>query len=197
MLPVGPDTAVRSGAEPLLIRLDDAASEVNYAAALIETWLRGGVEIDGRHQRIKTERDRRALSKAASRCFCDGALCDRLNGFSRAVVSVWVDSPTGTLQDEAVKILSMHSARGLQFRIVLLLWTDMLGARSGSADEEVERRPSLRCHDACRGRAGDPAFRGVATRCRALPCLGANASIVERHRRSTPISCRGSAMSSN
>jgi superfamily I DNA/RNA helicase len=36
------------------------------------------------------------------------------------------DKPTGTLRDQAVKIMPMHSARGLQFRIVLLLWTDLL-----------------------------------------------------------------------
>jgi hypothetical protein len=36
-LPVEPDTAIRSGPEPWLIRLDDATSEMHYAAALIET----------------------------------------------------------------------------------------------------------------------------------------------------------------
>jgi hypothetical protein len=35
-----------------LIRLDDATSEMHYAAALIETWLRGGLEIGGRRQRV-------------------------------------------------------------------------------------------------------------------------------------------------
>jgi hypothetical protein len=53
-----------------LIRLDDAASEMHYAAALIETWLRGGLEIGGRRAR----RHRRALFQAASGCGCDGAL---------------------------------------------------------------------------------------------------------------------------
>ncbi|MGH6690865.1 MAG: hypothetical protein ACREF4_09335, partial [Gammaproteobacteria bacterium] len=52
-LPVEPDVAIRSGPEPWLIRLDDAASEMHYAAALIETWLRGGLEIGGRRQRVK------------------------------------------------------------------------------------------------------------------------------------------------
>ena len=51
-LPVEPHTAIRSGPEPWLIRLDDAASEMHYAAALIETWLRGGLEVGGRHTRI-------------------------------------------------------------------------------------------------------------------------------------------------
>jgi superfamily I DNA/RNA helicase len=50
------------------------------------------------------------------------APCDRLNGFTRAVLPAG-DKPTGTLRDEAVKILPVHSARGMQFRIVLLLWT--------------------------------------------------------------------------
>jgi hypothetical protein len=46
-LPVEPDTAIRSRPELWLIRLDDAASEMHYAAALIETWLRGDLEIGG------------------------------------------------------------------------------------------------------------------------------------------------------
>ncbi len=135
-IPVGPDTAVRSGSEPLLIQLDDATSEVHYAAALIETWLRGGLEIGGRHQRIKPS-DIAVLYPRRRPDASVTPLCERLNGFSRVVV-LSGDSPTGSLQDEAVKILSMHSARGLQFRIVLLLWTDLLG-RSESGNEETER----------------------------------------------------------
>ena len=138
VFPVGPDTAVRSGAEPLLIQLDDASSEVHYAAALIETWLRGGLEIGGKHQRIKPS-DIAVLYPKRRPDASVMALCDRLNRFSRAVL-LSGDSPTGTLQDEAVKILSMHGARGLQFRIVLLLWIDLLNPRSEtSGDEDIER----------------------------------------------------------
>ena len=49
------------------------------------------------------------------------------------------DKPTGTLRDEAVKILPMHSARGLQFRIVLLLWTDLLPSPFKSRDDGIDR----------------------------------------------------------
>lgn len=136
-LPVGPDTAVRYGSEPLLIHLDDAASEVHYAAGLIETWLRGGLEIGGRHQRIKPS-DIAVLYPRRRADASVMTLCDRLNGFSRAVI-LSGNSPTGTLQDEAVKILSMHGARGLQFRIVLLLWVDLLGSRSESGNDESDR----------------------------------------------------------
>ena len=51
-LPVEPHTAIRSGPEPWLIRLDDAASETHFAAALIETWLRCGLKIGRRRQRV-------------------------------------------------------------------------------------------------------------------------------------------------
>lgn len=137
VMPLSPDTAVRSGAEPLLIRLDDAASEVHYAAALIETWLRAGLEIGGRHQRVKPS-DIAVLYPRRRPDASVPTLCDRLNGFTRAVL-LSGDAPTGTLQDEAVKILSMHGARGLQFRIVLVLWTDLLGVRSASGDDDIER----------------------------------------------------------
>lgn len=63
-------------------------------------------------------------------------LRDRLNGFTRAALLTG-DKREGALRDGAVKILTMHSARGLQFRIVLLLWTDLLPYRG--IDSPVDR----------------------------------------------------------
>jgi len=123
-LPVEPDSATRSGPEPWLIQLDDAASELHYAAALIETWLRGGMEIGGRLQRIKP-RDIAVLYPRSRTDAAVTALRDRLNGFTRAVLPAAGNS-TVAMCDDAVKILTMHSARGLQFRVVLLLWVDLL-----------------------------------------------------------------------
>jgi len=136
-LPVEPDTAIRSGPEPWLIRLDDAASEMHYAAALIETWLRGGLEINGRRQRVKPS-DIAVLYPRRRPDAAVTALCDRLNGFARAVLPAG-DKPIGTLRDEAVKILPMHSARGLQFRIVLLLWADQLPSPFKSRHDGIDR----------------------------------------------------------
>jgi superfamily I DNA/RNA helicase len=136
-LPIEPDTAMRSGAEPWLIKLDDAASEVYYAAALIETWLRGGIDIGGQRQRIKPS-DIAVLYPRKRSDAAVAALHNRLNGFTRAVLPAG-DKPTGTLRDEAVKILPMHSARGLQFRIVLLLWADLLPSRFNASDEGNDR----------------------------------------------------------
>jgi superfamily I DNA/RNA helicase len=64
-------------------------------------------------------------------------LCDWLNGFTRAVLPAG-GKPTGTLRDQAV-ILPMHSARGLQFRIVLLLWTDLLPSPFKNRNDAIDR----------------------------------------------------------
>ena len=87
-LPVEPETAIRSGPEPWLIRLDDAASEMHYAAALIETWLRGGVEIGGRRQRVKPG-DIAVLYPRRRPDAAVTALCDRLNGFHSGGAAGW------------------------------------------------------------------------------------------------------------
>jgi superfamily I DNA/RNA helicase len=65
-------------------------------------------------------------------------LSDRLGSFTRAVLPAG-EQPVGTLQDDAVRILPMHSSRGLQFRIVLLLWTDLLPSGFRSSDEGTDR----------------------------------------------------------
>ena len=123
--------------EPWLTWLDDAASEMHYAAALIETWLRGGLEIGGRHQRVKPS-DIAVLYPRRRPDAAVTALCDRLNVFTRVVLPAG-DKPTGTLRDEAVKILPMHSARGLQFRIVVLLWVDQLSSPFRSRNDSIDR----------------------------------------------------------
>jgi superfamily I DNA/RNA helicase len=136
-LPVESDTAIRSGLEPCLIRLDDAVGEMEYAAALIETWLRAGLEIGGQRQRVEPG-DIAVLYPRRRRDVAVTKLSDRLNVFTRAVLPAG-DKRTGTLRDEAVKILPMHSARGLQFRIVILLWTDLLPSPFEVRDDSIER----------------------------------------------------------
>jgi hypothetical protein len=136
-VPVDPDTAIRSGPEPWLIQLDDAMSELHYAAALIETWLRGGLEIGGRRQRIKPH-DIAVLYPRRRPEATVAALRDRLNGFTQAVLLAG-GIATDTLHNGAVKILPIHSARGLQFRVVLLLWADLLPSPFNSGDDSIDR----------------------------------------------------------
>lgn len=136
-LPVDPGCAIRNGPEPLIVRLDDASSECHYAATLIEGWLRAGIQLHGRRQRV-APRDIAVLYPRKRPDATIQTLHDRLNGFTRAVLPAGAQ-PLGGLNDEAVRILPMHSSRGLQFRIVMLLWTDLLPSRFKNSDEGRDR----------------------------------------------------------
>jgi superfamily I DNA/RNA helicase len=103
----------------------------------METWLRGGLEIGGRRQRVEPT-DIAVLYPRRRPDAAVTTLCGRLNGFTRAVLPAG-DKPTGTLRDQAVKIMPMHSARGLQFRIVLLLWTDLLPSPFKNRNVAIDR----------------------------------------------------------
>jgi hypothetical protein len=151
---------------------------MHYAEALIETWLRGGLEIGGRRQRVKPG-DIAVLYPRRRPDAAVSELRDRLNGFTRAVLPAG-DKPTGTLRDEAVKILPMHSGRGLQFRIVLLLRADQLPSPFKSRDDVIDRGPTLCRHDSGRGHVGDPAFRQLVLCRGALPRVGNSASVAAR-----------------
>jgi hypothetical protein len=105
------------------------------------------------------------------------ALCDRLNGFTRAVLPAG-DKPTGTLRDQAVKILPMHSARGLQFRIVLLLWADLLPSPFKSHYDGIDR--GLLYVVMARAEDMHPALRQLVLRRGALPRVGNGASVAAR-----------------
>ena len=136
-LPIDPETAIRSGPEPLLVRLDDPVSEMHHAATLIEMWLRAGLEIRGRQERVKPS-DIAVLYPRRHPKADVMQLHKRLNDFTRAVVLAG-GKQIGKLRDDAVKILPMHGARGLQFRIVILLWTDLLPSPFQGRGDGIER----------------------------------------------------------
>jgi hypothetical protein len=135
--PIDPEAAIRSGPEPLLVRLDDPATEMQYAAALIEGWLLGGLEIAGRRQSVKPG-DIAVLYPRKHPGVAVQTLCERLSGFTQAVLLAG-DKAKGALREDAVKILPMPGARGLQFRIVVLLWTHLLPSTFNDRDDGIER----------------------------------------------------------
>ena len=136
---VDPDTAIRSGPEPLLVCLGDAASEMRYAATLIESWLLGGLGIRGHRQRVEPGDIAVLYPRRHPHAEVNvKALCERLSGFTRAVLLAG-DKAKGALRDNSVKIMPMPGARGLQFRIVVLLWTHLLPSTFKDRDDGIER----------------------------------------------------------
>jgi superfamily I DNA/RNA helicase len=99
--------------------------------------MRGGIEIGGRLERIKPG----DIAVFYPRKRPDAqvqALCDRLSAFTQVTLFSSHGS-TRKLKDEAVGIMPIHSARGMQFRIVLLLWVDLLPSRFNNSDDSIDR----------------------------------------------------------
>jgi hypothetical protein len=137
-LPVDPDKAIRNGPEPVIVELRNAADEAHYAAALIETWLRGGIEMLGRREPVAAREicilypRERGVREAPMQL-----LCERLSSFTPFA---WLSSrlQSATLKDDGVRIATIKGSRGLQFRIVVLIWADLL-----PYDEQMDERSEL------------------------------------------------------
>ncbi len=123
-LPVDPGKAIRNGPEPVIVELETARDECHYAAALIETWLRGGVEIRGRREPVaprdigilypRVRNDAMELLCGAPECFHPRGPADARRKGNR--------HPPGRRGAHT----DHQGRRGLQFRFVVLLWADLL-----------------------------------------------------------------------
>jgi hypothetical protein len=133
-----PTTAVRRGPWPLVVREVDPLAVVNEAVNLIRHWLKDGVEISGVKVQL-TPNDVGILYPRLvwknKRAFQH--LCDQLNEYGTVLLSG--QNSTGSPSDEGIKITTIHSAKGLQFRAVILLWADLLPSNLEERDDAAER----------------------------------------------------------
>ncbi len=130
-----PDICVRQGKRPELIVLENRHSECDYVAALVRTWLLGGVQINGKTVKPIPEDIAIVYPRSPSKTpnFI-AELTSKLSPFPSVVLS---GKCPGKLGDPGIRILSMKASPGLQFRFVILLWTDLLPARFTDDDDEA------------------------------------------------------------
>lgn len=126
---------LRSGPKPELIPLQDRKNEAQCAAALIRSWLVAGIVVRGCRETLRPS-DIAILyphlpDKNAN--FLRD-ISDRLKDFTQYVV---LDGRVGTLAAEGVRIVSIQRATGLQFRVVILIWTDLLPSNFANRDDRT------------------------------------------------------------
>lgn len=127
-----PDTDIewklarRHGPSPAIVSLKSRAAECSYAAALVESWLLGGIDLGGQHKNVRPKDiailypARREIEKPAF-----DMLRKRLEALAPVAVLRGADA-RGSLRDNSIKLTTMQSVKGLEFPFVILLWTDML-----------------------------------------------------------------------
>lgn len=126
---------LRRGPAPELIELQSRQKESDCAAALIQSWLVAGVTIRGRRQTLRPSDIAILYPHLPNRATPFLAeLKDRLAPFTKAVI---LDGQSGSLSDEGVRIISIQRATGLQFKAVIMLWTDLLPANFADRDDRT------------------------------------------------------------
>lgn len=123
---VNADAAIRKGVAPELIAAADRSAECEAAFAKINEWLQMGLPtpasgrttIDAADIAVLYPRLPRQLSATMGRFAADLEEITPIN---------WPNDPRRiAIKQRAVSLRTVHSAKGLQWRAVILLWTDLL-----------------------------------------------------------------------
>ncbi len=133
ILPVDPYQAVRNGPKPFLIKCLDHLDECRKACEFVKCLLTGKMPdgsplnsiISNALRDLKPEEIGILYRKASEKDKeLIGVLIDDLSKFAPVI---WINknsSSRGRVMEEAIKIQTVDSAKGLQYRVVILLWPD-------------------------------------------------------------------------
>jgi hypothetical protein len=132
---VSPQIALRHGPWPKVISAESREKEVDIVVGLIREWIAGNDEttpinpsdIGILYPRLR-KNDRRWME----------CLRTRLADFGVSPLA-GVDA-TDDLSAQGVKLSTIHSSKGLQFRAVILMWADLLPSQLDDRDEDSERK---------------------------------------------------------
>ena len=123
---------------PVLVEAADHTAQVAAAQEIVGRWLRG--ERGGRGTMpLKPEEIGIFYPKLINRPLLESLIA----GLSELAPTRWLSKPQDTtahlaVNEAAIKVQTIHSAKGLQYKAVLVLWTDLLPA--GNTAEAEERR---------------------------------------------------------
>jgi len=136
---VSPKIALRRGPSPKLIRAESREAEVDAVIGLVREWTGGSHKRESSatpltpdgigilYPRLR-QRDRNAMER----------LCTGLSEFG--LVRLSGEGATGGPPGKGIKVSTIHSAKGLQFRAVILMWADLLPSKLEDRDEDSERK---------------------------------------------------------
>jgi superfamily I DNA/RNA helicase len=139
-MPIDPKQCTRTSIlRPILLRCANQEEECRYAAAVTLELMTGkwfGRDLPAPLQPSEIG----ILYRKASGDQAKGLLSQLENQIGKAV---WLSRDRATLQrvgDPLVKIQTIHSAKGLQFKAVILLWAGQMPSTGEADDPAVERR---------------------------------------------------------
>ena len=136
-VPIDEGTALRGGMPPKMIVAADRAGECDAAISEIEGWLNHGVPILG-GCRASIAPSEIAVLYPRLPAAQQNTLNTFLGKLQKLVPVYWANNPDRQSNPGgAVTVRTIHSSKGLQYRAVLMLWSDLLPL---SPDDEQVRK---------------------------------------------------------
>ena len=140
-VPMDEATALRSGIPPKIITATDRASECDAATSEIATWLSQGIPLLGDERADVAPSEIAVLYPRLQRAQ-QGAMRIFIERLQKLAPVYWWNDPDGAANPgNAITVRTIHSSKGLQYRAVLLLWSDLLPMSPD--DEHVQRDRGL------------------------------------------------------
>jgi superfamily I DNA/RNA helicase len=140
-LEVNPAHSQKKGPRPMLYKCDDHASECKKIMHIVKRLLGGKASLNGRPVTLLPHEIGilyRMLPNQETTLFHDfiaelGAICP----------VTWLSSKDTDLRskvfDQSLKVQTIHSSKGLQYRVVIVMWGDMFQPRSPD-EHDMEQR---------------------------------------------------------
>lgn len=135
---VDPTKAMRTtGQRPVLIRARDRGEEAQAVVRTVAQLLKGTSGFKGFDQPVKPE----AIGLFYARK--EAVILELKQQLERHAPVVWIsDSSDRTnrcrINEPGLKLQTIHSAKGLQYRVVILLWADQLPSQFDDSDEVAD-----------------------------------------------------------
>jgi superfamily I DNA/RNA helicase len=144
VIPVDPAKSLRStGIRPFLVSSRDRAEECDKAVEIVKRLLQHNGSVDARFSH-KLEPSQIGILYP-SRPWREKALFDAfLQKLESLAPVVWINQDKGANRDKVaapgIKVQTIHSSKGLQYRAVILLWADVLPRQFPDSDPSEEAK---------------------------------------------------------
>jgi len=140
IVPVDPNQAIRRGPKPILLRCKDHADECRRVFTLARTLLNGEVPFNEITITLKPEEMGVLYVR---KLFKDNELFKKFLGDLGTLAPVtWLSEGYYSRMkvfEQSIKVQTVASSKGLQYRVVFVMWTDLFSPNS-SADSEMQQR---------------------------------------------------------
>lgn len=125
-VPIDPNTALRNGLPPRLIKCADRKEECAWVTKEIRDWISNGIPtLSGERERVQPSQI--GILYPALRRQDRSNMNDFLDDLRTIAPVVWFNQPGGAdIGRPGIKVQTILSSKGLQYKAVIVIWTDLL-----------------------------------------------------------------------